>query len=212
MNSVAPISSLADTLKNRLEKSVVHLDNHDGAVHDLEIGIETIKRRSESLLKFAETYRNLNKITKPNLKTVYVRDLFENLYQLMEPTLDQKNIEMDIVLKDPGLEVEIDPSLIEQVLINLIVNAKEALKDQQEAKITLTGMLSTKGRVLIKVADNGTGIPEDILENIFIPFFSTKKTGSGIGLSLCKQIMMLHKGNITVHSVPAQGSVFTLQF
>src|SRR6185312_15356115 len=202
MNSVAPISSLADTLKNRLEKSVVHLDNHDGAVHDLEIGIETIKRRSESLLKFAETYRNLNKITKPNLKTVYVRDLFENLYQLMEPTLDQKNIEMDIVLKDPGLEVEIDPSLIEQVLINLIVNAKEALKDQPEAKITLTGMVGTKGRVLIKVADNGTGIPEDILENIFIPFFSTKKTGSGIGLSLCKQIMMLHKGNITVHSVP----------
>jgi len=212
MNSVAPISSLADTLKNRLEKSVVHLDNHDGAVHDLEIGIETIKRRSESLLKFAETYRNLNKITKPNLKTVYVRDLFENLYQLMEPTLDQKNIEMDIVLKDPGLEVEIDPSLIEQVLINLIVNAKEALKDQPEAKITLTGMVGTKGRVLIKVADNGTGIPEDILENIFIPFFSTKKTGSGIGLSLCKQIMMLHRGNITVHSVPGQGSIFALQF
>lgn len=212
MNSVAPISSLADTLKNRLEKSVVHLDNHDGAVHDLEIGIETIKRRSESLLKFAETYRNLNKITKPNLKTVYVRDLFENLYQLMEPTLDQKNIEMDIVLKDPGLEVEIDPSLIEQVLINLIVNAKEALKDQSQAKITLTGMVSSKGRVLIKVADNGTGIPEDILENIFIPFFSTKKTGSGIGLSLCKQIMMLHRGNITVHSVPGQGSIFTLLF
>lgn len=212
MNSVAPISSLADTLKNRLEKSIEHLDNHDGAVHDLEIGIDTIKRRSESLLKFAETYRNLNKITKPNLKKVYVRDIFENLYQLMEPTLDQKNIEMEIVLKDPGLEVEIDPSLIEQVLINLIVNAKEALKDQAQGRITLTGMVSSKGRVLIKVADNGTGIPEDILENIFIPFFSTKKTGSGIGLSLCKQIMMLHKGNITVHSVPGEGSIFTLQF
>jgi nitrogen fixation/metabolism regulation signal transduction histidine kinase len=212
MNSVAPISSLADTLKNRLQKSIAHLDNNDGAVHDLEIGIETIKRRSESLLKFAETYRNLNKITKPNLQRVYVRDLFENLYQLMEPTLDQKNIEMDIVLKDPGLEVEIDPSLIEQVLINLVVNAKEALKDQLEARITLSGMVSTKGRILIKVADNGTGIPEDILESIFIPFFSTKKTGSGIGLSLCKQIMMLHKGNITVHSVPGEGSIFTLLF
>ena len=212
MNSVAPISSLADTLKNRLEQSMIHLDNHEGAVHDLEIGIETIKRRSESLLKFAETYRNLNKISKPNLKKVYVRDLFENLYQLMEPTLIQKDIEMDIVLKDPGLEVEIDPSLIEQVLINLIVNAKEALKDQPQSKITLSGLLSSKGKVLIKVADNGIGIPEEILENIFIPFFSTKKTGSGIGLSLCKQIMMLHKGNITVHSIPNEGSVFTLQF
>jgi two-component system nitrogen regulation sensor histidine kinase NtrY len=110
------------------------------------------------------------------------------------------------------LEVEIDPSLIEQVLINLVVNAKEALKDQPEARITLSGMVSRKGKILIKVADNGTGIPEDIIENIFIPFFSTKKTGSGIGLSLCKQIMMLHKGNITVHSVPGEGSVFTLQF
>lgn len=212
MNSVAPISSLADTLKNRLEQSMNQIDNSHGAIHDLEIGIETIKRRSESLLKFAETYRNLNKITKPNLKKVYVRDLFENLYQLMEPTLDQKNIEMDIVLKDPGLEVEVDPSLIEQVLINLIVNAKEALKDRPDAKIVLSGLLSSKQKPLIKVADNGTGIEEEILENIFIPFFSTKKTGSGIGLSLCKQIMMLHKGNINVHSVPGEGTVFTLQF
>ena len=212
MNSVAPISSLADTLKKRLENSVEHLNNQNGAVHDLEVGIETIKRRSESLLKFAETYRNLNKVTKPNLKVVYVRDLFENLYQLMEPTLDQKNIEMDIVLKDPNLTVEVDPSLIEQVLINLIVNAKEALKDRPDARIVLSGLLSSKEKPLIKVADNGSGIDEDILENIFIPFFSTKKTGSGIGLSLCKQIMMLHKGNIHVHSVPGEGTVFTLQF
>lgn len=212
MNSVAPISSLADTLKNRLQKSIPHLDNSDGAIHDLEIGIETIKRRSEGLLKFAETYRNLNKIIKPNLKKVYVRDLFENLYQLMEPTLEKKNIEMDIVLKDPGLMVEVDPSLIEQVLINLVINAKEALKDRADAMIVLSAVLSNNNKVVIKVADNGSGIPKDVLENIFIPFFSTKKTGSGIGLSLCKQIMMLHKGNINVHSVPGEGTAFTLQF
>lgn len=212
MNSVAPISSLADTLKNRLEKSIPHLDNKDGSVHDLEIGIDTIKRRSEGLLKFAETYRNLNKIVKPNLKKVYVRDLFENLYQLMEPTLEQKNIEMDIVLKDPGLTVEVDPSLIEQVLINLVVNAKEALKDRDEGMIILSAVLNNYNKTVIKVADNGTGIPKDILENIFIPFFSTKKTGSGIGLSLCKQIMMLHKGNINVHSVVGEGTAFSLQF
>jgi signal transduction histidine kinase len=212
MNSVAPISSLADTLKNRLHKSIPHIDNSDGALHDLEIGIETIKRRSEGLLKFAETYRNLNKITKPNLKNVYVRDLFENLYQLMEPTLEQKNIEMDIVLKDPGLTVEVDPSLIEQVLINLVVNAKEALKDKESGTIVLSAALNSNNKVVIKVADNGSGIPKDVLENIFIPFFSTKKTGSGIGLSLCKQIMMLHKGNINVHSVPGEGTAFTLQF
>jgi signal transduction histidine kinase len=211
MNSVAPISSLADTLKNRLQLSMPHLIDNTGAVRDLEIGIETIKRRSEGLMKFAETYRNLNKIIKPNLKKILVRDLFENLYQLMEPTLEKKNIELDIVLKDPGLAVEVDPSLIEQVLINLVVNAIEALKDRFDATIVLSAVLVNK-KVAIKVADNGSGILGDVLENIFIPFFSTKKTGSGIGLSLCKQIMMLHKGNINVHSVPGEGTVFTLQF
>jgi nitrogen fixation/metabolism regulation signal transduction histidine kinase len=211
MNSVAPISSLADTLKGRLQLAIPHLEDTGGTVHDLEVGIDTIKRRSEGLLKFAETYRNLNKIIKPNVKKVLVRDLFENLYQLMEPTLDKKNIEMDIVLKDTGLSVEVDPSLIEQVLINLVVNAIEALKDRQNAMIVLSAT-SNNNKVAIKVADNGTGIPDDVLENIFIPFFSTKKTGSGIGLSLCKQIMMLHKGNIIVHSVFGQGTAFTLQF
>ena len=211
MNSVAPISSLADTLKGRLQLAIPHLEDTGGTVHDLEVGIDTIKRRSEGLLKFAETYRNLNKIIKPNVKKVLVRDLFENLYQLMEPTLDKKNIEMDIVLKDTSLSVEVDPSLIEQVLINLVVNAIEALKDRENAMIVLSAT-SNNNKVAIKVADNGTGIPDDVLENIFIPFFSTKKTGSGIGLSLCKQIMMLHKGNIIVHSVPGQGTAFTLQF
>jgi signal transduction histidine kinase len=118
---------------------------------------------------------------------------------------------MDIVLKDTSLSVEVDPSLIEQVLINLVVNAIEALKDRENAMIVLSAT-SNNNKVAIKVADNGTGIPDDVLENIFIPFFSTKKTGSGIGLSLCKQIMMLHKGNINVHSVPGQGTAFTLQF
>ncbi len=212
MNSVAPISSLADTLKNRLEKSIPHIQNKDGAVHDLEIGIDTIKRRSESLLKFAETYRSLNKISKPNVSKILVRDLFESLYQLMQPTLDQKNIEMDIVLKDTSQILEADTSLIEQVLINLIVNAMEAVKDRNDARIVLSSGLSDKQKILLKVSDNGPGIPDDIMENIFIPFFSTKKNGSGIGLSLCKQIMMLHKGNIHVHSIRGQGTVFTLQF
>src|SRR4029077_14986408 len=113
MNSIAPISSLADTMLDRLHKSVSHLKEQPGAIEDLELGIDTIRRRSEGLLKFAETYRNLNKITSPNLKKIYARDLFENLHQLMQPTLHQKNIDLEIILKDPDLSLEIDPSLIE---------------------------------------------------------------------------------------------------
>jgi signal transduction histidine kinase len=212
MNSIAPISSLADTLKNRLKESIGELNNKAGSVDDLELGIETIKRRSEGLLKFAETYRNLNKITAPNVKKVYVRNLFENLNQLMQPTLDQKKIDMEIVLKDTDLVLEADGNLIEQVLINLVVNSIEAVKDREDARIVLSAFRATNGKVVIKVADNGAGMSEEVIDKIFIPFFSTKKSGSGIGLSLCKQIMMLHKGNIQIQSKEGIGTSFSLQF
>ncbi|MBL7738605.1 MAG: HAMP domain-containing histidine kinase [Chitinophagaceae bacterium] len=212
MNSVAPISSLAETLKHRLQQSVTALNNDTGSVDDLEIGIETIKRRSEGLLKFAETYRNLNRITTPNLKKVYIRDIFENLLQLMQPTLEQKNIELETILKDTDLIVEADVNLLEQVMINLTVNAIEAVKDKAGPRIVMTGYVANNRKTVIKVADNGNGMPPELLDKIFIPFFSTKKSGSGIGLSLCKQIMMLHKGNIQVQSVEGEGTAFLLLF
>lgn len=212
MNSVAPISSLAETLKHRLQQSVAVLSNESGSVDDLELGIETIKRRSEGLLKFAETYRNLNKITTLNLKRVFVRDVFENLLQLMQPTLEQKNIEIETILKDPDLSLEADINLLEQVLINLVVNAIEAVKEKDHPRIMLSAYLNSNRKPIIRVADNGSGMPAEIMEKIFIPFFSTKKSGSGIGLSLCKQIMMLHKGNIQVQSRDGDGTAFLLQF
>ncbi|HTJ13196.1 MAG TPA: HAMP domain-containing sensor histidine kinase [Dinghuibacter sp.] len=209
MNSVAPISSLADTLGTRLSRSLPSLPP---ALEDLAIGIETIKKRSEGLLKFAETYRNLNKITTLNIKRVYVRDVFENLHHLMAPTLEAKQIELEVILKDPSLILEADTSLVEQVLINLIVNAVEAVRDASHPRITLNAMQNASKKTLLKVADNGSGMPEEIMDKIFIPFFSTKRNGSGIGLSLAKQIMMLHKGNIQVQSAVGEGTVFTLQF
>jgi len=211
MNSVAPISSLADTLGNRLRESAENKDKPT-SLEDLAVGIDTIKRRSEGLLKFAETYRNLNKITTLNLKKMYVRDVFENLHQLMEPTLDQKKIEMEVILKDPDLMIEADINLLEQVLINLVVNAIEAVKEIEDPHIMLSSSQLFGRKPYIRVTDNGPGMAEELLDKIFIPFFSTKKNGSGIGLSLCKQIMMLHKGNITVQSLVGEGTAFTLQF
>jgi two-component system nitrogen regulation sensor histidine kinase NtrY len=212
MNSVAPISSLAETMLHRLQESVRVLEGQPGALEDLELGIGTIRRRSEGLLKFAETYRNLNKITTLNLTRVFARDLFENLHHLMQPTLDQKRIELDILLIDPDLSLEADINLIEQVLINLVVNAIEAVKDKEEPLITLSAYAASNGRAIIRVSDNGLGMSPEVIENIFIPFFSTKKNGSGIGLSLCKQILLLHKGNIQVQSVEGTGSAFILHF
>lgn len=211
MNSIAPISSLAETLKNRLQQTA-NGKNEQYSLEDLEIGIDTIQRRSEGLLKFAETYRNLNKITSPNLKKVYVRDLFENLHRLMQPTLEQKHIELEIILKDTDLMLDVDASLVEQVLINLVVNAMEAVKDQEKPTIILSAYESSNKKIILKIADNGTGMPAEMIEKIFIPFFSTRKNGSGIGLSLCKQIMMLHKGNIRVQSIETEGTAFYLNF
>ena len=212
MNSVAPISSLADTLKNRLQLSMPDLENKNGSLDDLELGIDTIKRRSEGLLKFAETYRNLNKINTLTVKKIYIRDLFEAMHSLMQPTLNKKNIELDIILKDPDLQLEADATLIEQVLINLVVNATDAVKEKEHPRIMLSAYITPNNKVVIKIADNGSGMPEELIEKIFIPFFSTRKTGSGIGLSLCKQIMMLHKGTIQVQSVEGEGSAFLLYF
>jgi signal transduction histidine kinase len=130
----------------------------------------------------------------------------------MQPTLEKKNIELEIILKDPQLTLEADTNLMEQVLINLLVNAIEAVKDRTEPRIVLSAYQQPVNKIIIKVADNGMGMTPAVMENIFIPFFSTKKTGSGIGLSLCKQIMMLHKGNIQVQSVEGEGSAFMLQF
>ena len=212
MNSVAPISSLADTLKNRLKSPEIANSQVSSQLEDLELGIDTIKRRSDGLLKFTESYRNLNKITKLDLKKILVRDLFENLNSLMNPSLEKKHIELEIVLRDPALAIEADINLLEQVMINLLVNAIEAVKDKEKPRITLSAEILPNNRTVVKVADNGSGIPTELLDKIFIPFFSTRKTGSGIGLSLCKQIMLLHKGNIQVQSAEGHGSAFLLQF
>ena len=211
MNSVAPISSLADTLKNRLQSPEIKESAVGPELEDLELGIDTIKRRSEGLLKFTESYRSLNKITKLDLAKIPVRDLFENLNSLMRPTLEKKSIELEIILRDPMLTVDADVNLIEQVLINLLVNAIEAVKDKDEPRIMLSAEV-TGAKTQVKVSDNGSGMPPEILEKIFIPFFSTRKTGSGIGLSLCKQIMLLHKGNIQVQSSEGVGSAFIMTF
>lgn len=212
MNSVAPIVSLAETLGNQVRNTTLVQGAEENGREDLELGIETIKRRSEGLLRFAETYRNLNKITTLNKTKIYAADLFENLHHLMQPMLKQKNIELEIILNDTSVMIEADVNLLEQVLINLMVNAMDAVKDTAAAKITLTAFINQNNRSIIKIADNGAGMPEELLDKIFVPFFSTRKTGSGIGLSLCKQIMLLHKGSITVHSIERQGTSFTLQF
>ncbi|SFB75289.1 Histidine kinase-, DNA gyrase B-, and HSP90-like ATPase [Zunongwangia mangrovi] len=212
MNSIAPISSLADTLQYQVTENLKNPEENTLDISDLNEAIGSIKKRSEGLMKFAKTYRSLNKVTNINRNNVFVEDLFASIERLMRPSLASKNIDLYFELSNLQLQVKIDSYLIEQVLINLIVNARDALQDIDNAEIYVTAKATTDGYTVIKVIDNGNGIPQEIQETIFVPFFTTKKNGSGIGLSLCKQIMMLHKGKIQIHSEENKGTAISLLF
>ncbi len=216
MNSVAPIASLADTLRKhlRLEKEKVTepATFNTDLLDDVEEGIGIIQNRSEGLLKFAQIYRNFSKITNPLLTTIYVQELFNSICGLLRHQLEEKNIKLVTSVQPPELLLQADSRLMEQVLINLLLNAAKAVRDEENPQVQLVARIGEGERVAIDVIDNGTGIPPELLDSIFIPFFTTHKDGSGIGLSLAKQIMHLHKGNIQVNSVEGEGTIFTLQF
>ncbi|MDX1470314.1 MAG: ATP-binding protein [Flavobacteriaceae bacterium] len=211
MNSIAPISSLSETLQNEVRQKIEKPESEDLDLEDLNAGISSIKKRSEGLMKFAKTYRTLNKVSQINKSKILVDELFSSIEGLMAPTIEAKQISIEFINHIPKLELEIDTHLIEQVLINLILNARDACADNPDGKIVVAADRLRKG-VKITVSDNGKGIPAEIVDNIFVPFFSTKKTGSGIGLSLSKQIMMLHNGRIQVQSKEGQGTSINLMF
>lgn len=212
MNSIAPISSLAETLQTEIQKSIDASSTEKLELEDMNAGLNSIKKRSEGLMKFAKTYRSLNKITHVNKTINKASDLFESISELMKPSLEQKEVDLIFDLKDPNLQFEIDSYLVEQVLINLIINAIDATEKVSNPKIIVSANIGYNGKAQIKVTDNGTGIPAEIIDSIFVPFFSTKKTGSGIGLSLSKQIMLLHGGKIQIQSSENTGTVVSLIF
>ena len=138
--------------------------------------------------------------------------LFERIHKLFSDQLKEKNIKFTYSAEPANLEITADPDLIEQVIINLILNSFHAVSNLSAPEICLMGTIDNYGKAMIQVTDNGHGVPEELYEKIFIPFFTTRKEGSGIGLSLSRQIMRLHKGGITVKSIPNKDTVFTLRF
>ena len=208
MNSLAPIASLAATLHQQLAAAPAA----DPRPAELGRGLAVIRQRSEGLLHFAQTYRQLSQLAAAPFQTVPVWSLFEHVLTLLEPTFAPRGFEPDVVLTDPDLCIRADPALIEQVLINLLTNALEALQAQPAPRLRLAGYVQEPSRVVLEVADNGAGIPAALLEDIFVPFFTTKPTGSGIGLSLARQIMQLHRGSVQVKSAAGVGSEFYLLF
>lgn len=209
MNSITPISSLAATVQSILKTST--LDDPE-SLSDIDNAVNTIQKRSEGLIHFVNNYRNLTKIPKPNFQIVPITSLFERIDKLMGKELKDAGIRFNFSVNPQTLEITADPELIEQVIINLLINARQSLEAKDSGEINLAACLDERGKILIRVTDNGPGIPEDVLEKIFIPFYSTKKNGSGIGLSLSRQIIRAHGGNIRVTSKPDEETIFTLRF
>ncbi|HOI87494.1 MAG TPA: ATP-binding protein [Lentimicrobium sp.] len=216
MNSITPITSLANTVKEMLisetgeNVSLNHLDDEDAG--NISQALKTISNRSQGLLNFVETYRNLTRIPRPNFRYFAVKEMFERAHSLLKPKMDHFQIECTPRIFPAELMVTADPDLIDQVIINLMLNAIDAVKEKDNPKISVTAAINSNGRVSIEFADNGYGIKPDILDKIFMPFFTSKQEGSGIGLSLSRQIMHLHKGAISVKSSPESGTIFTLTF
>ncbi len=210
MNSITPISSLASTAAGIIKNSEGNTISKE-SLDDIENALTTIHRRSDGLTLFINKFRDLSKIPKPNFQTVSVPELFYRVRLLTGQLISSSNIELSVSVKPENLEIVADPNLIEHVLINLVNNAVHALRETKEGKIQLTAEINERGRAVLKVIDNGCGISEEVLDKVFVPFFTTKQEGSGIGLSISQSIIRAHGGSIWVQSQPQTGTVFTLR-
>ena len=215
MNSITPVASLAQTTAD-IAGDVSHelSESHPqkGNIEKISNAAKTMSRRAGNLMEFVTNFRQLTKLPKPNKKSIRVQDLFNHVAQIAQANNLSSNIRLMSDVTPPGLELNIDPEQIEQALINLLRNAEQALADREGGEIRLTAGLHQRGRILIEVIDNGPGINEDILDRIFVPYFTTKTDGSGIGLALTRQIMANHGGFIRASNLEKGGASFKLTF
>ena len=214
MNSVTPIIALCKVIEESLSgaaegaRSPAELPDAD----DLKRSVASIQSRGDGLLRFVQAYRSLTSLPKPNRQPVDVRELLAETVTLLAPTLEPNGIRLETRIDGEGITIEADPEQLQQVLINLVRNAVEALEGRSDGRIVLGASRDSEGRISIRVTDNGHGIPEEHIDNVFVPFFTTKRGGTGVGLSVSRQILFLNRGLISVRSNAGRGAEFTLQF
>lgn len=215
MNALTPISSLASTIISEAEHYKANMEEVETETFDdMSAAAETIERRSTSLVHFINEFRHLTENIEPDYEQVVLRDLIQDAVDEVSPELAAKNIRLDLDLPSESVLVTADPALIRQVLINLLHNAAQALElsEKDDKHIHLFAERDSKKRLNLIVRDNGPGIDSEALPRIFVPFYTTKKNGSGLGLSVSRQIMRQHKGNLSAQSELGKGTDFILRF
>jgi len=210
MNSVTPIVSLASTMREIIEIDLSEKTEIKETVDDLKEALQTIENRSKGIMNFVNAYREFTTIPKPVFTEITAKQLVGNLTNLILPQIKAKGINLQINIKQ-DFSLIVDNEQIDMVLINLMKNAIEAVENKLNPEIKILVYQADNQR-FIEVSDNGSGIEPEAIEKIFIPFYTTKKTGSGIGLSLSRQIMQIHGGNLKVISKVGEGSKFLVIF
>lgn len=216
MNSMTPIASLTSTLNDILAEELEDKGNHfeisvDG-VDDIHEGLKTIESRSKALIHFIDAYREYTSIPPPKNSTIVVKELLDEIHGLMKIDIRKSSTDFSCSTQPNSLTISADEDQIKQVLINLVKNAVESVAEKQNGKVEIIAGVDKNQRTFIEVRDNGPGIISEAIERIFIPFYTTKKTGSGIGLALSRQLMQLHNGTLTVDSELDKETVFTMKF
>lgn len=216
MNSIAPISSLSSTIDKMVEpfagseERISEITTDD--VEEIRTALQTINKRSSGLMDFVETYRSLTRVPEPNFGELRMRDLLKDVVTLMNTEVALEGFSLSYSQEPESIQLHVDEQMIQQVLINLIKNSLQGLQGNSGGEIRLRGFYNKRGRPCIQVSDNGKGILPDVIDKVFIPFFTTRQRGSGIGLSLSRQILRLHGGSITAQSEPGKETIFTLTF
>jgi two-component system nitrogen regulation sensor histidine kinase NtrY len=214
MNSVTPIIALCKVVEESLTGAAAKALRPDELpdADDLRRSVASIQSRGDGLLRFVQAYRSLTSLPKPERRQVEVAELLAQTVTLLAPTLESTGVRLETRIDGEGLAIEADPEQLQQVLINLVRNAVEALDGRSDGRIVLGASRDGDGRTSIRVTDNGPGIPEEHIDDIFVPFFTTKRGGTGVGLSVSRQILFLNRGLISVRSTAGRGAEFTLQF
>jgi nitrogen fixation/metabolism regulation signal transduction histidine kinase len=215
MNSITPVASLAQTTAD-MASDVCHEQPQTSLIRASLDRIcdaaQTVARRAGNLMQFVANYRQLAGLPEPAKRRINVLELLNHIARISTVNHREPCITLDVEVVPAGLELFVDPEQIEQVMINLLRNAEQALAGREGGHITLRAFLNPRGQVTLEVRDNGCGIDEKILHRIFVPYFTTKPEGSGIGLALARQIVMAHGGSIRADNAPQGGAVFTLTF
>lgn len=223
MNSITPVASLAKTAvdlvqdvqaKTRTLPEVSNdvIEELDEELDDVLGAVQTVARRSDSLMQFVTSYRRLTRLPAPNKQTISVEKLFAHVKALSTQEWQAKGLTLTTSIIPSELDVQVDTDMVEQVLINLLKNAEQALTQSKSPLVTMKAFLNLRGHVVIEVSDNGCGIKAENIGQIFVPFFTTKKEGSGVGLALTRQVMIAHNGKVAVRNNRQGGVTFSLTF